>query len=74
MLVNLDLLDDANAKDFPAQKLNFILYNPTASIRSASISIPAAGQRNVRVTVDGKAIEEAIQIRGHTFLEVHAEF
>src|SRR5712692_2690115 len=33
MLVNLDLLDAANAKDFPSRKLSFILYNPTAETR-----------------------------------------
>jgi len=74
MLVNLDLLDAVSAKDFPAQKLNFILYNPTATTRSASVSIPAAGQRNVHVTVNGKSTAEAIQIPGHTFLELQAEF
>src|SRR6266478_4365740 len=37
MLVNLDLLDAAHAKEFPSRELNFILYNPTVVARSANI-------------------------------------
>ncbi|PYX36561.1 MAG: hypothetical protein DMG81_15855, partial [Acidobacteria bacterium] len=38
MLVNLDLLDVLDAKQFPPRQLNFILYNPTAEDRSAELS------------------------------------
>ena len=37
MLVNLDLLDAWDAKTFPPTKLNFILYNPTAEVRTATL-------------------------------------
>jgi len=54
MLVNLDLLDVIDAKEFSQRKLNFILYNPTLATRSAKITIPAADGRAVRLTADGR--------------------
>src|SRR5260370_1477304 len=45
MLVNLDLLDAAHAKELPSRELNFILYNPTLSTRPATIPIPPTGQQ-----------------------------
>src|ERR1700675_726445 len=61
MLVNLDLLDAANAKEFPPQKLNFILFNPTPVSRSATISIPGAQGRTIRMSVNGKTVGTTLQ-------------
>jgi len=74
MLVNLDLLDAAHAKEFPSRELNFILYNPTAVHRSATIAIPAARQRTVRVSVDGNATSETLQVPRRSFIRLLAEF
>ncbi len=74
MLVNLDLLDAAHAKEFPSRELNFILYNPTAVTRTASIAIPAARQRTVRVSVNGKTISETLQVPRQSFIRLLAEF
>jgi hypothetical protein len=74
MLVNLDLLDIANAKSFPAQNLNLILFNPTPVSRSANIAIPAAQQRRVRMRADGKDVSGQIQIQARSFLRLQAEF
>ncbi|HEY2351930.1 MAG TPA: hypothetical protein VGH83_05435 [Candidatus Acidoferrum sp.] len=74
MLVNLDLLDVTSSKDFPPQKLDFILFNPTAVSRSAAITIPAARQQTVRFTADGNAAGGTLQIPGHSFVRLQAEF
>ena len=74
MLVNLDLLDAAHAKEFPSQKLNFILYNPTPVTRSATIAIPAAQQRMVRMTVNGKTTSGTLQVPGRSFFRLLVEF
>ncbi|HXN00024.1 MAG TPA: hypothetical protein VN982_16265 [Candidatus Dormibacteraeota bacterium] len=74
MLVNLDLLDVVHAKEFPPQKLNFILYNPTLDIRSTTITIPAAKQRPLRLTSNGKAITEKLQVPKRSYIELLAEF
>ena len=74
MLVNLDLLDITDAKTLPSQKLNFILFNPTPSGRSATITIPAARERTARLTADGKSIGGTFQIAGRSFLRLEAEF
>jgi hypothetical protein len=74
MLVNLDLLDAAHAKEFPSRELNFILYNPTAITRTASIAIPAARQRTVRLSVNGKSISETLQVPRRSFIQLLAEF
>jgi hypothetical protein len=73
MLVNLDLLDAAHAKEFPSRELNFILYNPTAVTRTASIAIPAARQRTVRISVNGKTISEMLQVPRRSFIQLLAE-
>jgi hypothetical protein len=73
MLVNLDLLDAAHAKEFPSRELNFILYNPTAVTRTASIAIPAARQRTVRISVNGKTISETLQVPRRSFIQLLAE-
>jgi hypothetical protein len=74
MLVNLDLLDAVHPKGFPSQKLNFILYNPTLIVRSANVKIPAAKQRTVRWSVNGKASEATLRVSGQSFIQLMAEF
>jgi hypothetical protein len=74
MLVNLDLLDALNAKEFPPRQLNFILYNPTAVTRSATIAISAASQRPVRLSVNGKTTSETVQVPRQSFIRLLADF
>jgi len=74
MLLNLDLLDATLAKEFPPRQLNFILYNPTAVTRSASIAISAAGQRPVRLSVNGKTTTETVQVPRQSFIRLLADF
>jgi len=74
MLVNLNLLDATQAKDFPSRKLDFILYNPTPVVRSAKIAIPGASGRAVRLTAEGKAVSETLEIQKQSFIRLHAEF
>lgn len=74
MLVNLDLLDIADAKSFPPQKLNFVLFNPTDTSRSATISIPGAQQRTVRLRANGNSSGQTIQVPGRSFIQLQAEF
>jgi len=62
MLVNLDLLDTFDAKQFPPQRLNFILYNPTAEPRSATISIPPAGNATFRITENGNVVPPTLNV------------
>jgi hypothetical protein len=74
MLVNLDLLDTFDAKLFPSNQLNFLLYNPTAERRTATISIPPAQGRNVRLSRDGKTVNETLQVPGHGVIRLLAEY
>jgi hypothetical protein len=74
MLVNLNLLDVTQAKEFPPRKLDFILYNPTPASRSAKIAIPPANGRAVRLTADGKPISEIFEIQKRSFIRLQAEF
>jgi hypothetical protein len=74
MLVNLDLLDIADAKTFPPQNLNFILFNPAPAARPATITIAGANQRAVRLRADGKTAGETIQIPGRSFIRLQAEY
>src|SRR6266851_552480 len=74
MLLNLDLLDAAHAKEFPSRELNFILYNPTAVTRTATIAISAARQRTVRMSVNGKTTSETLQVPRQSFIRLLAEF
>ena len=74
MLVNLDLLDITDAGQFPSQKLNFILFNPTPATRSAVITIPAARERTARLTANGKPVDARLQIAGKVFLQLQVEF
>jgi hypothetical protein len=74
MLVNLNLLDVTQAKEFPPRKLDFILYNPTPASRSAKIAIPPANGRAVRLTSDGKPVSEILEIQKRSFIRLQAEF
>jgi hypothetical protein len=74
MLVHLDLLDTLDAKLFPPNQLNFILYNPTAGERAATISIPPAQGRKIRLSQDGKTVNERLQVPGHGIIRLRAEF
>jgi uncharacterized protein (DUF1810 family) len=74
MLLNLDLLDAALAKEFPPRQLNFILYNPTAVTRSATIAISAASQRPVRLSANGKTTSETVQVPRQSFIRLLADF
>ncbi len=74
MLVNLDLLDVSDEKAFPSRQLNFILYNPTAERRSASISIPPAQGREVRLSQDGKSVSGTVPVPGQTWVRLLAEY
>jgi hypothetical protein len=74
MLVNLDLLDTVDAKLFPPRQLNFVLYNPTADTRPASISIPPAQGHEVHLSQDGKSIGGTVQIPGHEWIRLLAEY
>lgn len=70
MLVNLDLLDAVHTKEFPPRKLNFILYNPTPVVRSTNSTIPAAGQRTVRLSADRKVIGEMLHVPKQSFIQL----
>jgi len=74
MLVNLDLLDMFEAKSFPAHRLNFILYNPTADVRSATITIPPAEGRKVRLSENGKLVGQSLQVPARAIVQIAAEF
>jgi hypothetical protein len=74
MLVNLDLIDAFDAKVFPPRQLNFILYNPTGERRSASISIPPAHGREVRLSRDGQSISGTVQVPRQAWVRVLAEY
>jgi hypothetical protein len=74
MLVNLDLLDFSDAKSFPANQLNFILYNPTPDKRSASISIPSAKGKKIQLSENGKTIGGAVEVPGHGIIRLLAQY
>ncbi|MGH9641267.1 MAG: hypothetical protein ACRD3Q_02450, partial [Terriglobales bacterium] len=74
MLVNLDLLDTFDVKAFPTRRLNFILYNPTAEARSATITIPPAEGKKVLLTENGKTVDANLQISGRASVRLMAEF
>jgi hypothetical protein len=74
MLVNLDLLDTFLAKEFPAHELNFILYNPTPAMRSATIEIPPAQNGKVRLSENGKTVAGTLQVPGRAIVHLLAEY
>jgi hypothetical protein len=74
MLVNLDLLDAWDAKTFPSSKLNFILFNPTSNVRTATLSFPAAKEKAARITSNGTKKESKLQIPAQSSLRLLVEF
>jgi hypothetical protein len=74
MLVNLDLLDTSRAKQFPSRQLNFILYNPTTSTRTAEITIPPAQKTKVRLTENGKSVGDTLEVPSHAFVRLMADY
>jgi uncharacterized protein (DUF1810 family) len=74
MLVNLDLLEALDAKQFPPRHLNFLLYNPTARERSATISVPPAQGQKIRIQQDGKVQGETLKVPGHGAVRLFVEY
>jgi hypothetical protein len=74
MMVNLDLLDTFDAQQFPPRQLNFVLYNPTAEARAATITIPSVQPAKVHWSTDGKAVAETLNVSGRAILRLVAEF
>ena len=73
MLVNLDLLDIFDSKQFPPRRLSFMLYNPTPETRSATISIPPA-KGAVRITENGNVVPDSFNIPGRAILRLVVDF
>lgn len=74
MLVNLDLLDVAQSAEFPPQKLNFILYNPTPNDRYTKIAFSGAKGSAVRLMANGKPAAETLEVQKQSFVRLLAEF
>jgi hypothetical protein len=74
MLVNLDLLDSFDIRQFPPRRLNFMLYNPTAETRSATISIPPANRGSFRITENGNVVPATFHVPARGHLRLLVEF
>jgi hypothetical protein len=74
MLVNLDLLEALDSAKFPPRELNFILFNPTGSTRSARIAIPPAAGGPVRLTIDGAPASEPISVEPKKYVRIQAQY
>jgi len=74
MMLNLDLLDILDARQFPPRQLNFVLYNPTAEARSATITLPSVQAAKVHWSKDGKAVAETLNVPGRAILRLAADF
>ena len=74
LLVNLDLVDIFDANEFPARRLNFILYNPTSQERHTTISIPPANGGNVRITQNGTVVSNNLNVPPRAILRFVVEF
>jgi len=74
MMVNLDLLDVSDVKQFPPRPLNFILYNPTAETRAATIAIPAVQGEHVSLSANEKRVPTTFDVPARSFLRLRAEF
>jgi hypothetical protein len=68
------LLDTFDAQQFPPRQLNFVLYNPTAEARAATITIPSVQPAKVHWSTDGKAVAETLNVSGRAILRLVAEF
>jgi hypothetical protein len=74
MLVNLDLLDALDPQQFPPRALNFVLFNPTDSTRTAEVSIPAAKGAPVKFTVENATVGGKLQVAAGKFVRLKAEY
>jgi hypothetical protein len=74
MMVNLDLLDTYDVKLFPPRQLNFVIYNPTAEARTATITIPSMQGVKVHWSTDGKPVAETLSLPGQAMLRLVADF
>ena len=74
MLVNLDLLDALDSNQFPARQLNFILFNPTNSARTAEVSIPVARGVPVKFVVEDKTAGGAVRVAAGKHVRIRAEY
>jgi hypothetical protein len=74
MMVNLDLLDTYDAKQFPPRQLNFVLYNPTLQSRSATLTVPSAQSAKVRWSENGNPIAETLNVPGQAIVRIVADF
>jgi hypothetical protein len=74
MLVNLDLLDAFDSGKFPPRELDFVLYNPTGSKRSARVTIPGAGGRPVKLTAGGAPADEPISVGAGMYIRIKAQY
>jgi hypothetical protein len=74
MLVNLDLLDVFDSNQFPPRELNFILFNPTDSARTAEVSIPVARGAPVKLTVGDETAHGAIRVGARKHVRIKAQY
>lgn len=74
MLVHLDFFDIPNAADFPSRRLQFVLYNPTAEERPATVSIPVAEGKSVRLIAGGKPVDNRFLIPARGIVPLTAEY
>ena len=74
MLVNLDLLDSLESNQFPAKRLNFILYNPTAETRVGTISIPPAHGASFRITENSNVVPATLNVAARAVLRLVVDF
>ncbi|MGZ4123713.1 MAG: hypothetical protein ACXVOI_10985, partial [Tumebacillaceae bacterium] len=74
MLVNLDLVDAWDAKTFPPRELNFILFNPTTSSRTATVNFPPAKGKPVRLTANNAPAGNTIQLSAQAGIRLKATF
>jgi len=74
MLANLDLLDTTHATQFPPNRLQFVLYNPTDVERTARISIPPAQGKSVRFNAGAKSMAPEVRVPARGILQFTAEY
>ncbi|HEU5403725.1 MAG TPA: hypothetical protein VFU86_20385 [Terriglobales bacterium] len=74
MLVNLDLVDSWDVTAFPPRRLNFIVFNPTSTARTGDLTIPPAGNKPVRLSQEGTAVSNSIQVPPKGVIRLVAEF
>jgi len=74
MFLNLDLLDLYDAMKFPPRELNFILFNPTDTGRSAEVSIPVARGAPVRLKTQGRTVSGPLTIAAGEYLRIQVEY